>query len=209
MSVDPFGNLTSEDFPDPRVRRLAAHLHRGCKSSHTDQCDWFYGNWNEPRYAHAVWYQKAEKLVEVIDGSQREEPEPSLGERIQMLKGTLAVKDVVDTLKNRVEEILTELDSRGVGVGLIGDERVRQIEEEGWTPEHDAEHDAGELLSAAACYLFLCIFPPHSVSGSPPQMWPDNWRWNPSDDPVRNLVKAGALIAAEIDRLKRAEADSG
>lgn len=32
--------------------------------------------------------------------------------------------------------------------------------------------------------------------------WADDW-WNPSDDPVRNLVKAGALIAAEIDRIQR------
>ena len=29
--------------------------------------------------------------------------------------------------------------------------------------------------------------------------WPPEF-WKPSDDPVRNLVKAGALIAAEIDR---------
>ncbi len=37
--------------------------------------------------------------------------------------------------------------------------------------------------------------------------WPEDWEaeaWKPSADPVRNLVKAGALIAAEIDRLQRA-----
>lgn len=32
--------------------------------------------------------------------------------------------------------------------------------------------------------------------------WHSSW-WKPSDDPIRNLVKAGALIAAEIDRLQR------
>jgi hypothetical protein len=37
--------------------------------------------------------------------------------------------------------------------------------------------------------------------------WDQEW-WKPSDDPIRNLAKAGALIAAEIDRLQRkAEAD--
>lgn len=30
----------------------------------------------------------------------------------------------------------------------------------------------------------------------------EKW-WKPSDDPIRNLVKVSALIAAEIDRLKR------
>ena len=39
----------------------------------------------------------------------------------------------------------------------------------------------------------------------PADWWP--WRnedWKPSNDRVVNLVKAGALIAAEIDRLERA-----
>jgi hypothetical protein len=39
-----------------------------------------------------------------------------------------------------------------------------------------------------------------------PRPWPPSWSynwWKPSDDPIRNLVKAGALIAAEIDRLQR------
>ena len=35
--------------------------------------------------------------------------------------------------------------------------------------------------------------------------WAKKW-WKPSDDPVRNLVKAGALIAAEIDRLESLKA---
>jgi hypothetical protein len=41
-------------------------------------------------------------------------------------------------------------------------------------------------------------------SGHPPDDWPWDWRfWKPSVDPIRDLVKAGALIAAEIDRLQR------
>jgi len=39
---------------------------------------------------------------------------------------------------------------------------------------------------------------------SPPAAWPWEWdQWKPSLDPIRNLEKAGALIAAEIDRLRR------
>ena len=39
----------------------------------------------------------------------------------------------------------------------------------------------------------------------PPDSWPwDEGDWNPQD-PERDLVKAGALIAAELDRLQRAK----
>lgn len=39
--------------------------------------------------------------------------------------------------------------------------------------------------------------------GSPREWpWDASW-WKPSPDPIANLVKAGALIAAEIDRLQR------
>ena len=93
------------------------------------------------------------------------------------------------------------------GVELIAEERQRQVDVEGWTPGHDAEHMAGELAGAARAYthvaqLQVCR---QTISSNPPLSWPDwadEW-WKPSDDPIRNLVKAGALIAAEIDRLQR------
>lgn len=80
------------------------------------------------------------------------------------------------------------------GAELIAAERRRQMDVEGWTPEHDDAHDGGELVNAALAYcmgLFSC--------------WPwDTAWWKPSpDDRVRELVKAGALIAAEIDRIQR------
>lgn len=89
-------------------------------------------------------------------------------------------------------------------IELIAEERQRQIDAEGWTPEHDDEHCCGELADAAWCYLhYFMSFP---FVGDAPTNWPwDLSWWKPSDDPVRNLVKAGALIAAEIDRLQRAE----
>jgi hypothetical protein len=95
------------------------------------------------------------------------------------------------------------------GIELIAKERQRQIEVEGWTPEHDAEHADGELGDAAMCYIGTTLNEFAEYSGElsePPYAWPwsNDW-WKPSDDPVRNLVKAGALIAAEIDRIKRGE----
>ena len=91
-------------------------------------------------------------------------------------------------------------------------ERRRQIEAEGWTPEHDDEHGAGELARAAAAYALDAgnRLDPHAVTGGEaPSFWP--WhggrpreaRWWKPSDPRRNLVKAGALILAEIERLDR------
>lgn len=87
------------------------------------------------------------------------------------------------------------------GVKLIAQERIRQISDEGWTPEHDAEHTQGEMARAASCYAI----PPEGRL-KVPLRWPWDLKWwKPSpDNRERELVKAGALIAAEIDRLRRA-----
>jgi hypothetical protein len=86
------------------------------------------------------------------------------------------------------------------GTELITAERERQIHSEGWSPKHDDKHDDGQLLEAAVCYV------KHAQHGdwTHPITWPweKQW-WKPSKDQVRDLVKAGALIAAEIDRLLR------
>ena len=88
------------------------------------------------------------------------------------------------------------------GIDLIASERARQISEEGWTPEHDDTHRTGQLARAAARYAL------QHVPGRPGRVrWPWATSWfKPSANPVRNLVKAGALIAAEIDRLQRRNA---
>lgn len=85
------------------------------------------------------------------------------------------------------------------GIELIAAERERQITAEGWTPEHDDAHKEGELAQAALCYIesALGIVDEDDVPLSWP--WDKSW-WKPSD---RDLEKAGALIAAEIDRLSR------
>jgi len=84
---------------------------------------------------------------------------------------------------------------------LIAAERRRQVEEEGWTPEHDDEHTDESLAAAASCYAW----PDRSYPAEPPSrwQWEPQW-WKPGPTRIRELVKAGALIAAEIDRLQRA-----
>lgn len=91
------------------------------------------------------------------------------------------------------------INSRGMkmktGIELIAEERQRQIEEEGWTAEHDKQWAAFELAEAAACYA-------HPFIMSTNLEWPfDKSWWKPSENRIRDLQKAGALIAAEIDRL--------
>ena len=100
--------------------------------------------------------------------------------------------------------------STHTGVELIRAERQRQIDVEGFGAGHDDEHPSGELACAADAYVFAALANIAWKPVVPTMLWP--WEleaWKPSPDPVRNLVKAGALIAAEIDRILRAKQDSG
>lgn len=91
-------------------------------------------------------------------------------------------------------------------IAEIAAERRRQIEVEGWTPEHDDLHDCGELAQAAAAYAFHNTdaenFQPAAESLFPTN-WDADW-WKPKN-PRRDLIRAAALIVAEIERLDRAQ----
>lgn len=93
------------------------------------------------------------------------------------------------------------------GAERIAAERQRQVDEEGHTAGQDAHHAEGELGWAGAVYALMAYSEDHQS-----QWWdeqdgcPEAWPWHPeawnwSGDPIRNLERAGALIAAEIDRL--------
>ncbi len=84
------------------------------------------------------------------------------------------------------------------------EERRRQQEKEGWTPEHDDQHSKGELATAAACYAGFSDAYPNC--GQPPFFWPFEGAWWKPSNYRRDLVKAAALILAEIERIDRAEA---
>lgn len=90
------------------------------------------------------------------------------------------------------------------GTSLMTAERTRQVVEEGYSPEHDAEHGSADLPWAAWSYLDRAVHP--TDSPVPPTAWPwDEAAWNATAEPIRRLVIAGALIAAEIDRRLAAE----
>lgn len=112
------------------------------------------------------------------------------------------------------------------GIQLIAEERQRQIEKLGYDEDHDSMETAFQLSGAAAMYIANAInkdFYDHShYDDNGPcarfqlrqidskDMWAEQWPWNDRDgrlssDILTSLVTAGALIAAEIDRLKKGE----
>lgn len=93
------------------------------------------------------------------------------------------------------------------GVELIAEERKRQIESEGWTSEYDKHHSNGELADAAALYAMTEEIRAYVDLKWGNDMWLHFWPFDfkrlkfTPEDRVKQLSKAGALIAAEIDRL--------
>lgn len=96
------------------------------------------------------------------------------------------------------------------GAELIAIERERQMSVEGWDAQHDDEHLDYDLASVGALYalnLLLTKHPNYSMFFDKIFSWWYPWDgmyWKPTpDNPIKQLTKAGALIAAEIDRLQR------
>jgi predicted N-acyltransferase len=84
------------------------------------------------------------------------------------------------------------------GIELIQQERTRQIEQLGWTEDHDQYHTNEELADAAAFYVIPERYGEFSL------FWPwDKPHFKSNKSRIRQLTIAGALIAAEIDRLNR------
>lgn len=85
-------------------------------------------------------------------------------------------------------------------------ERRRQISAEGWTPEHDDLHADGAIARAAAAYAIQSADYP-MIKGPKRALawWPWDRKWWKPTSRRRDLVKAAALIIAEIERLDRAE----
>ncbi len=112
----------------------------------------------------------------------------------------------------------------------IAAERERQVSVEGWTLEHDDEHNDAAMARAAACYALLAdplrafpvthkrVWVPHpgadelsraqGVYKEVPGFWPwhPDW-WKPKGQRA-DLIRAAALLVAEIERIDRASAQA-
>jgi hypothetical protein len=111
-----------------------------------------------------------------------------------------------DSAQAAVEAVLTQrTDGATDGAALIAAERKRQIESEKWTAEHDDEHDAGQMVEAAVTYALEATYDGPALKGTWfKKYWPWDDEWFKPKNPPQDLIRAGALIAAEIDRLQRA-----
>lgn len=79
------------------------------------------------------------------------------------------------------------------GAGLILAERKRQVEVKGYDAKHDSRHNVRDFVQAGGAYLGLARWP-----------WSlETFKYRNGDGfyVKRNLVKAGAMIAAAIDRI--------
>lgn len=86
----------------------------------------------------------------------------------------------------------------------IAVERQRQIGKEGWTLEHDDSHISGEMAAAAACYaLSSFLNTEHSLNTIFTRYWPWDRKWWKPECGRRDLIRAAALIVAEIERMDR------
>ena len=104
------------------------------------------------------------------------------------------------------DAFLAEVRAQGVkslsnAVQSVIAERQRHQSAEGWTPEHDDQYSKSQLLWASSCYVLNAIHPFNRIPFDWP--WTPEW-WKPTN-PRRDLVKAGALILAEIERIDRQE----
>ncbi|MEF0495851.1 hypothetical protein PX155_31995, partial [Pseudomonas aeruginosa] len=139
--------------------------------------------------------------------------------RVAELDQALAEKDPFGAKLNRISEKLERCDAllaaRAAQAGQVPQawldvqaERRRQVEAEGWTPEHDDEHSHGQMARAAACYALAGSSAPNDGTAallvSLAWPWDEQW-WKPTST-RRDLVKACALALAEIERLDRAAA---
>lgn len=108
------------------------------------------------------------------------------------------------------------------GIELIAEERATHPAK-GWTAEHDAGHAKGEIAAAASCYaapqpIFELIENRRGAQYTDPWPWgrviqgrsvadADGYRFGTTEENkrgktrLRQLQVAGALIAAEMDRL--------
>ena len=101
-------------------------------------------------------------------------------------------------------------DDLSPGVIAIWQERQRQQDVEGWTAEHDDRHGPGALAGSASAYAMSAaamavVGSDEPVLKEPPPFLGFSADWWKPKSRRQDLVRAGALIAAEIDRLDRQE----
>lgn len=90
-------------------------------------------------------------------------------------------------------------------------ERSRQLYVKGYTPEHDDQHDQGEIAQAAASLICRAMATRWRLTrddvafwvGTAATLWPGDWRLGSARAARDDLIRAAALLIAEFERLDR------
>jgi hypothetical protein len=169
------------------------------------------------RAAADIYFQLVEEceipaggsLVEYVDDMREKlEAAEALNKHLEL--AILKAEGCSEALRRKTEaseKRIAELEVLAFNPALLDviSERQRQRAVEGWTSEHDDAYQNSELADAAACYAINA----HNQGLSTPAHWPWAPDWWKQSGPRRDLVKAGALILAEIERIDRAAAGKG
>ena len=150
-----------------------------------------------------AWKAAGAELVEALEKAQAENT-----------TGVAGMAESYETTISMLRSRIAELESRTVTAAAadVLAERQRQVTADGWSPKHDDQYKNTELAFAASCYAFHAAAASWDLedNGIPydshpvPKQWPWDPSWWSPTDARRDLVKAGALILAEIERLDRA-----
>ncbi|RVI02594.1 hypothetical protein CN205_25655 [Sinorhizobium meliloti] len=153
-------------------------------------------------------YTKAPSLIE--DWSPADDPAEIVGDLYNRFE------ESIHCHKADLERLKAAQQTKAVEDMLV--ERRRQVEVEGWTPAHDDQHEDFSLAkaasvyaaAAAACRADRAVMDQFGLPGTPgklQELWPLSWdiSWLKPTSRRRDLIKAAALIIAEIERLDRAE----
>lgn len=146
--------------------------------------------------AYDEYVEKAEKAYgDLLDENRR-------------LKEPTDEQESLKQLQQKLDDALAENCQlheclRGVtattGAYMIAVERERQVKDEGYNAEHDQVHTPMTLARAAVSYILCNDENKRKVAKT--TYWPWEDKYYKPRDMKRNLVRAGALIAAAIDRL--------
>lgn len=165
-----------------------------CYCPHCGEGEEHFAECADPETAWKAQQDKIDALVDALEKAK--------GMETYWKTQCRGITDHCEELQARI----AQLESRTVTAAAadVLAERKRQVTTEGWTPEHDDQHVNFEMAIAGGLYAISAVDSHHKLRNSAPSAWPWDRKWWKPDGPRRDLVKAGALILAEIERLDRA-----
>jgi hypothetical protein len=185
-SVPSVAQITDSDIAYKFARALAAQAAPAAPQAVQEQVPPEQRAWT-PTPEPFGYFRKNGKLYERLHGRPNEHTLKSGWFPLWTAPSSTEARATAPEVRDAARDVLAE--------------RQRQISVEGWVPEHDDQYVSDELAQAAACYA-MSFADQHNYD-KPMSFWPWDMAWWKPQGARRNLVKAGALILAEIERMDR------